>query len=372
MSDIGVEVDIRSIREAMSDAGFSDLWIHLRTKNCSIDGLSQALNAANDPDGTFAQGGFQTPTGIVFVINDLGRPGDFENWMSRLVGNLEGVGVTGRLESAKPSYVGDWPTVDPTPAAFLAWQEDRDAVTADEDRTSHWHIPDDATERIVDHAAAWTDAGGNHSVVYLGSFPLEVSAEADVASMMRSSLIHNNRTGSIRYRSEQQTGRMASLGPGGDATMQEIGAQVPWQERLKAAFSALRHIPTQDLDLAFIRPAPRWTQSWIQIDMRQKLPDLREYDIRYNRHLLSRYTPDAHGIQVLTDQHLTRARDLSSWNIQELGNGRFLVEAEDLPTWYSTPVPDQEVIDQARHDFGDMILTKETIAANPPPWRPAA
>ena len=106
--------------------------------------------------------------------------------------------------------------------------------------------------------------------------------------------------------------------------------------------------------------------------MRQKLPELHESDIRYNRHLLSRYTPDAHGIQILSDQHLTRARDLSSWNIRELGHGRYLVEAEDRTSWYCKPLPDQEVVDQARHDFGDMILTKEISAANPPPWRPAA
>jgi hypothetical protein len=372
MSDIGVEVDNQSIRKAMSDAGFSDFWIHFRTDNCSLDEFGQALNVATDPDGTFAEGGFQSPTGIVFLVSDLGGPGDFEDWMPRLVANLEGVGATGRLEGVKPIYVGDWPTEDPTPAAFLAWAEDLEAVTADEHRTSHWHIPGDVTEKIVDHAAAWTDAGGDRSIVYLGDFPIAVSPDADVVSMMNSSLIHNNGTANIRYQLNKKRGRMASLGPGGDATMQEIGAQVPWQQRLEAAHRALRNIPNQHLDLAFIRPAPRWTQSWIQIDMRQKLPDLREYDIRYNRHLLSRYTPDAHGIQILTDQHLSRARDLSSWNIQEIGHGRYLVEAEDLTPWYSTSLPDQDVVDQARHDFGDMILTKEVIAANPPPWRSAA
>jgi len=301
MSDIGVEVDTRSIRKAMRDAGLSDFWIHFRTGDCRLDDFGRALNVANDSDGTFAEGGFQTPTGIVFLVSDLGGPGGFEEWMPRLVANLEDVGAAGRLEGAKPTYVGDWPTEDPTPAAFLAWAEDLDAVTADQYRTSHWHIPGDATEKIVDHAVAWTIAGGEESIVYLGDFPLAVSPEADVVSMLRSSLIHNNRTAITRYQLNKKRGRMAFLGPGGDATMQEIGAQVPWQQRLEAVHSALHHIPTQHLDLAFVRPAPRWTQSWIQIDMRQKLPELHESDIRYNRHLLSRYTPDAHGIQILSD-----------------------------------------------------------------------
>ena len=120
MSDIGVEVDTRSIRKAMRDAGLSDFWIHFRTGDCRLDDFGRALNVANDSDGTFAEGGFQTPTGIVFLVSDLGGPGGFEEWMPRLVANLEDVGAAGRLEGAKPTYVGDWPTEDPTPAAFLA------------------------------------------------------------------------------------------------------------------------------------------------------------------------------------------------------------------------------------------------------------
>lgn len=120
MSDIGVQVDTRSIRKAMRQAGFSEFWIHFRTDNCSLHDLGQALNVANDPDGTFAEGGFQTPTGIGFVVSDLGGPGDFEKWMPRLVANLEDVGATGRLEGAKTTCLGDWPTEDPTPDSLVS------------------------------------------------------------------------------------------------------------------------------------------------------------------------------------------------------------------------------------------------------------
>lgn len=377
MSDIGVEVDIRSIGKAMRDA-VSDFWIHFRTEDCSRHDLGQALNTANDPDGTFGEGPWQTPTGFAIRV----RPGgsdNFDAWVLQLVAYLEDLGATGRLEGVEPAgFRGNWPTDDPTPAAFLAWPEDLDAATADEYRTSHWHVPPDATAQIVEHAAAWTATGGEQAIVHLGSFPLAVSPDSDVVSMMHSSLINNGNTASIRFQSIQQRGRMATLRPGGAATMQEVGASVPWQQRVDAVHEALTTGPTQYLDLAFIRSSPSYTRAWTQIDIRQKrdprqkLPDLHERNVRYNRHLLSRYTPDAHGIQILTDQHLGRARDLSSWNIREVGHGRFLVEAEDLTAWYSTPLPDQEVVDRARHDFGDMILTKETIAANPPPWRPAA
>jgi len=376
MSGIGVKVDSRSIRKALRDAG-GDFWIHFRTDSCTVDQLGQTLNEANDPDGTFGEGPWKTPTGFVIRVQP-GGPDNLDEWISRLVAGLENLDATGKLEGTKPTYIEDWPTEDPTPAAFLAWTEDLDAVTADKYRRGHWHVPPEATERIVEHAAAWTQAGGDQSIVNMGSFPLAVAAEADVASLMSSALIHNDKTASTRYQPEQQRGRMAFLSPGGEAVMQAIGARVPWQQRLDAVRDALSSLPSQYVDLAFIRSAPSYTRWWTQIDvrqkrdMRQKLPDLHESDIRYNRHLLSRYTPDAHGIQILTDQHLALARDLSSWTIQELGHGRYLVEANDLALWYSAPLPEQEVVDQARHDFGDIILTKEVIASNPPHWRPAA
>ncbi len=103
--------------------------------------------------------------------------------------------------------------------------------------------------------------------------------------------------------------------------------------------------------------------------MRHELPDLLARNIRYNRHLLSHYTPDAHGIQILTNQHLERAHDLSTWTTTEIGPDRYLVEAPDLAPWYSEFLPDGAVVDQARRDFGNMLLTKDVIADNPPPWR---
>ncbi len=375
MSDIGVQVDSRSISRAKDEAG-GGFWLHLRTDNCTMGDLGDVLEQVNGQDGTYGEGPWKTPTGHVLVVYPFDS--DFDEWISQMAARLENLGVTGTFEGTKPTYVEEWPTEDPTPAAFLAWTQDLKAVTADPNRGSHWHVPPDATETILQHAAAWTKAGGVQAIVYMGIFPLAVSPDADIVEMMNASLIQNDRTRSLRYQSDQQRGRMASLGPGGDAVMQEIGASVSWQQRLEAVQQALDTLPSQYLDLAFIRPAPKHTDSWQQIDIRQKwdprqkLPDLHESDIRYNRHLLSRYTPDAHGIQILTDQHLSQARDLSSWNIRDLGHDRYLVEAEDLTSWYSAPLPDQDIVDQARHDFGDMILKKETIAANPPPWRPAA
>ena len=97
----------------------------------------------------------------------------------------------------------------------------------------------------------------------------------------------------------------------------------------------------------------------------------------WNRHLWSSRVDDAHGIQLLTDQHLEHARDLSGWLVEKVADHRWLVTARDRQPWYGfttnrewhmaagreDSAPDFLV--QARHDFGDMILTTEIADAHP-------
>jgi hypothetical protein len=84
----------------------------------------------------------------------------------------------------------------------------------------------------------------------------------------------------------------------------------------------------------------------------------------------SRYVLDAHGAQVLTRHHLDRAHDLSAWSVTEIAPDRFLVQATDLAPWWDTLTPDPAVLARARVDFGDMIMTRAGIEADPHGWLP--
>lgn len=93
-----------------------------------------------------------------------------------------------------------------------------------------------------------------------------------------------------------------------------------------------------------------------------------------NRHLWSSRVHDANGIQLLTTDHLNNAHDLSGWDVSEVAPDRYLVQAKDLSPWYACDTPEEiwqerfpsdEVLDQARSDLGEMILTHAIAAANP-------
>jgi hypothetical protein len=94
------------------------------------------------------------------------------------------------------------------------------------------------------------------------------------------------------------------------------------------------------------------------------LPHVTEPDVRLNRRLLDSYVPDAHGLQVLTDEHMSRLGPLPDWDVQPLAGGRHLVQARDLEPWFATTEPDPDVVAAARADFTDILLTPEVIAAH--------
>ncbi len=140
--------------------------------------------------------------------------------------------------------------------------------------------------------------------------------------------------------------------------LQVLQPGLGWQARL----DQLRPImvaQAQHLDVAFIRhhqhelPVPAYLAS------HYRLPYFDGTSYNLARHAWYCHTPDAHGIQILTDSHLEQASDLTRWHIQSLGNDRHLVQAPDLQPWYSAATPDPDVLDRARQDFGEIILSPD-------------
>jgi hypothetical protein len=67
---------------------------------------------------------------------------------------------------------------------------------------------------------------------------------------------------------------------------------------------------------------------------------------------------DAHGLQILTREHLDRASSLTDWHTQQVGD-RYLVTARNLDPWFAGDTPDPETLARARADFGPMIITQD-------------
>lgn len=378
----GVTVDRQSIRRAWREGGH-DFWIELRTKSGSGEAFGQAVADVNErfeaEDGVYAQLNTRSASGFVVLVSDVADDAHLDEWLAAFSARLELHGLDGRLGRVREAVGPGWWTLAPRLAeggygrfpamltGFIAWSFDLDTMTRHPARDGAWHVSEQATERIANHLADWAEPGGPRILLNSSTFMFEVEDDRNVARAISSAALATGMTGVLRHVVGEEHARAACLAPGGETTLQAITPCQGWQELVVELRNAITALP-ELTDIAFVRPARRVTISWSEVAVEQPLHGIEEWDIRYNKHLLRDYAPDAHGVQVLRDAHLARAHDLSQWVITDLGDGRHLVEARDLAPWYSTPLPAPAVVNQARHDFGPMLITKEVIAANPPPW----
>jgi hypothetical protein len=230
-----------------------------------------------------------------------------------------------------------------------------------------WHVPTAVTNKVTDVGAAWGRFPG--ADVYLSRNIHQIRTKnPDVGRPLADGIIKSGMAGVTYLRSQPRRMTSMYLGVQGQACYEVMDDTVSWRDRLEQVTEAMVAFP-EHTDLAFVQYSNSFTSSWTTLQTgRPPLPYVQEHHVRYNRHLISQYTPDAHGLQILTDAHLGHATDLSDWNIEPLGGGRHLVQAKDLEPWYAYIDPDPETLAKARADFGKMILTPQAIADNPPPW----
>ena len=76
-----------------------------------------------------------------------------------------------------------------------------------------------------------------------------------------------------------------------------------------------------------------------------------------NSPVWGRYVPDVHGMQLLTDEHLSRLPALEGWALTEVAPGRHLVETLAVAEWFGPLGPSEALVAQARADFEPILLT---------------
>jgi hypothetical protein len=142
-----------------------------------------------------------------------------------------------------------------------------------------------------------------------------------------------------------------------------------WRDQAATVTAPLLHRP-EKLDYAMIRPDRALAGGLGWMANNRSEPYVDDSLWQSNRHMWSCLVPDAHGCQLVTRQHLERARDLSAWSVTEVAADRFLVQSTDLAPWWDTSTPDPDTLARARSDFGDMIMTRADIEADPHSWLP--
>lgn len=329
-----------------------------------------AVVHANDQTEGWAEASFTAPTpgGPVVYLDPGDTEAETRGWVEALAAHLEGAGITGALDVApQDSTLGrfraDRRVCVPTALHAYSLSTPFPAGTP-KPWTLAWGVAPDVTQDLLRSAVEWCNADPaaefhldqGLSTVRIGPENAAAVLEATMSDVEPGS------GGLTGLRQHPLSVRSTHLTHWGEMVFQVDDDTDDWRSRVAALTETLLLRPA-GLDLAVARLNLHGTRGWGDLSPYPPLPAVGEGDVWLNRHLLDRYTPDAHGLQILTDRHLEKARDLSGWHVEEVAPSRFLVRAGDLEPWFAGPEPGPELLAAARHDFGAMILTPTAIAA---------
>lgn len=335
----------------------------------AIARANTALDRGDDVDVVWAASAMPSVKGPMINLDWVGSEEQNHEWLDVFAESMQTAGYTGTVTAAPqanlPQYVNSYFTHS-RPTAYLAY-------TLTDPLPPHgppsWHVNNTTTAAICKAAVAWGAFAG--ADVYLSEGVAQVRVEKPDLSEELATAVWRSWMARVAYLANKPTrSRVVTLYPNGQAAYQAGGDNTEWADDVGLVRHALLRAP-ESLDIGYVRRRNGFGTSLMDLGGDPyKLKYIEEVHVRYNRHLWAQYAPDPNGIQVLTKSHLDKATNLSNWDVTALPGDRYLVQARELRPWFAHDVPDQEVIDAARTDFGAMLLTLEVIEADPNGWVP--
>ena len=310
-----------------------------------------------------ALGWVRTDKGWSGILVDVDQNENLEEWFDRfstmsdheLVGTVRG----------QPRSGGAWGTRGAAQRSAYVAYTTGDLTAIDSDfRNPLWHVDKETTRKLADSVVDWTSAGGGQQ--YLGRRNgIHVRPTGGGYGPALAEGIDRYVSTSVECVRKRRPfhGRAARWWPHGEAVYTVIDPEIGWADQVAALRETLLWDPSAT-DLALVRQDPYAAISWMNLTPAY----VSEPMVRYNRPLLTSFTPDAAGLQLVTSAHLERAHDLSGWITTAVGANRYLLQARDLGAWLAEPEVDSELLAAGRADFGDMILTMRSVVDNNP-WR---
>lgn len=366
-----ITVSASSIGRAFNRAGGDDMWLHVTTKTSDMSAMTAAVAEANEVASTRTEDlevkgavPVSTPGGFAVQLVAASSMGAVRGWVADLAAALRRRDVTAVLAGIPEARAACLEAgLGVEPSGYVAYVLSRSLMDDERHLSAGWLVEKGATARITQLADRWARRANAQLLLVQGGFSMAIDL-GDASTAVARSVTESGVAG-VDFLLSRKEATHVALSYGGEGIFQIVGGSSSWRDRVSTLTMALTANP-QDVEQGYIRSSPRGTISHDAIDNVYPLPGISEIDLRYNKHLLDRYLPDAHGIQVVQSMHLENSRDLSDWKISELGRHRYLVEARDLEPWYSDSLPSVEVLAQARSDFEGALLTREIIADNPP------
>lgn len=242
-----------------------------------------------------------------------------------------------------------------------------------------WSGHSEDLQQFIDLGIGWIAALGDPLQTLIDTTAAFWTSPEATARLVKAEVLLRHAAYAYSYHEADQQRRRLSLDLPNQGSITTHSEQLAWQSTV-----------TELRDILLAAPLDRLAQAHIaHLDWSGLLlgashaGDEFYHNLAYGGHpeVWAYFTLDPNGIQILRDTHLERASDLSDWETTRLGPHHYLVQARDLEPWYGAlrrrkdPLA-PDVINKARADFGDIVLTRATAEAlgldKPPRWTPPA
>ena len=353
-----VELDREGIGRAARAAGGEDQYFIALHTDQKVDG--HVLDAATPSDGGGgpANGGWFQGGGHWNLLVE-GLDSQVQPWLARLAEALGAAGVTGTLSGARTAVTPRW-------ARGLGLHGSLSARFGFRPRAGfhvddRWACDREASQAATRLASRWL-AHDNSAPVSI-MFPEGASFWATSPVLEHLAEVHVEQTGVAfltGYREPLHEVRAAKLSDRCGVSVSVRRAESSWAKEVEALRDALIHAPHSLISVASVSH-----RDWVILNA--TFPDI-DTDARWayawHPEIWDRWVLEPCGMQLLTDDHLAHAGDLTNWRTTRLDAGTHLVEARELEPWFATPLRQvdllpNELLDRARYEFGDMVLTSE-------------
>lgn len=333
----GIRIDFGGIEQKLAANQFEEVRIDLVPDRPADPVLLRALTDAvreadaQQPD-TWGEDPLASVDGLSVRVKDLASEESLRAWLAVLVGHLPG--VTGQI-SATPTvrmpreFTG---VTIPRMSAFIAYAQPVDSG-------------------LCAYAVEWASRAGGQAYLTSGGMQ-QVDATTRTAEHLELALQASPSAAVSNVNGDRCT--HVRLSRTGLAVFQIHDAASEPLDHLDLMRRTLLWTP-QRTRLAFVALPAQWAYGWDVrgraepplpfLDPRLLLTDTPQWDA---------FVPDAHGMQLVTPEHLANAGDLSGWRITDVG-GRSLVEAADPAGWFTPPGPSPATVESARSAFGGAI-----------------
>ena len=366
MRGVSVEVNWKRIRASHRDLGGDGrLILELTSPDpMPIGVLDDAIEDAPFPvDEGPANGGWMATPTAAYLLLEADGYGGVEDWIQALVDRLTAAGVTGTLTGARAGGRVSWAIeIEDYRYKFSAMTCYRPLPSATPQL--RWGGEEDLKAAVVRHGLDWALEGADPVTVW-NKVSLRVDPHA-AASLTQFFMDSSSEVGVTGYNKTRRQVRTMNFHSSATIELSEPCLDpASWPDAVAQLRTQILTAPREGLLLSQISPHDWHTRH----AGGSRTPYVHDHSTfwRYPD-LYAEWIPDPCGIQILTNAHLAKARDLTNWTLTELDADHWLVEAKDLAAWYATPIGPfdyhrPELIARARADFGDMILTHDLALA---------